>query len=182
MYMEAVTARLRAGGSQVVETADQDAADIALVWCDTARDWETLTDVLPSPAVAVLPSFDIDGFARALRAGAGIAHIATSSELVVAAAEAAVNGEALMPMALAQRLATQYVTGDEADDFTEIEKMLIGALAQGKTIAEIVEQVHYSDRTIRRRLQGLYVKLDVHSRGEAIKKIRLEDLANRHSQ
>ena len=82
----------------------------------------------------------------------------------------------------AQRLAAQSATSDEADAFTEIERVLIGALARGKTIGEIVEQVHYSDRTVRRRLQGLYVKLDVHSRGEAIEKIHLEGLANRHGQ
>ena len=182
MYLEAVTARLRAEGSQVVEAADRDLADVALVWCDTARDWELLTDVLPNPAVAVLPSFDLDGFIRALRAGAGVAHIATSSELIVAAVEAAAQGEALLPMALAQRLASQSATSNEADAFTEIERLLIGALAQGKTIAEIVEEVHYSDRTIRRRLQGLYLKLDVHSRGEAIDKICLEGLASRLGQ
>ena len=182
MYMEAVTARLRTGGSEVVKAADSSQADVTLVWCDTARDWEMLTDVLPSPAVAVLPSFDLDGFIRALRAGAGVAHIATSSELIVAAAEAAVQGEALLPMALAQRLAAQSTTTDEADTFTKIERMLIGALAQNKTIAEIIEEVHFSDRTIRRRLQGLYLKLDVHSRGEAIEKIRIEGLASRFGQ
>ena len=182
MYLEAVTARLRAGGSEVVESADRNLADVTLVYCDTASDWEVLTDVLPSPAVAVLSAFDVDGFIRALREGAGVVHIATSSELVVAAAEAAVHGEALMPMGLAQRLAAQSVTSDEANAFTEIERILLGALARGKTIGEIVEQVHYSDRTVRRRLQGLYLKLDVHSRGEAIEKIHLEGLANRPGQ
>lgn len=178
MYLEAVAARLRAGGSQVVEGTDRDLADVALVYCDTVRDWEVLTDVLPSPAVAVLSSFDVDGFIRALRAGAGVAHVGTSSELVVAAAEAAMNGEALLPMALAQQLAAQSATSDEADAFTEVDRVLIGALSQGRTIAEIVEQVHYSDRTVRRRLQSLYLKLDVHSRGEAIEKIRIEGLAS----
>jgi DNA-binding NarL/FixJ family response regulator len=178
MYLEAVTARLQVGGSQVLEADERDLADVVLVWCDTAPDWEVLADVLPNPAVAVLPSFDIDGFIRALRAGAGVVHIATSSELVVATAEAVVQGEVLLPIALAQRLAAQSATRDEVDAFTEIERILIGAIGRGKTIAEIVEQVHYSDRTIRRRLQGLYVKLDVHSRGEAIEKIRLEGLGD----
>lgn len=182
MYLEAITARLQAGGSQVVAATDRDAADVALVYCDTTLDWDTLINVLPSPAVAVLPSFDLDGFIRALRAGAGVAHIATSSELVVAAAKAAAQGEALLPIGLAQRLANQSATSDETNALTEIERMLIGALAQGKTIAEIVEQVHYSDRTIRRRLQGLYLKLGVHSRGEAIEKIHLEGLASRFGQ
>ncbi|MXZ52494.1 MAG: response regulator transcription factor [Acidimicrobiaceae bacterium] len=85
----------------------------------------------------------------------------------------------MLPIGLAQRLAAQSATSDEADAFTPVERNLITALAQGQTIAEIVEQVHYSDRTIRRRLQGLYLKLNVHSRGEAIKKIRLENLASR---
>ncbi len=181
MYLEAVIARLWEEGSQVVEATDLHFADVALVWCDTARDWDVLTEVLPRPAVAVLPSFDLDGFIRALRAGAGVAHIATSSELVVAAAAAVVQGEVLLPIVLAQRLAAQSATSDETHAFTEIERALIGALAQGKTIAEIVEAVHYSDRTVRRRLQGLYLKLDVHSRGEAIEKIRLEGLASRFS-
>ena len=178
MYVEAVTARLRADGSEVVDVADRHLADVTLVYCDTAGDWEVLADVLPSPAVAVLPSFDVDGFIRALREGAGVAHIATSSEMVVAAAEAAAHGEALLSIGLAQRLATQSATSDEADAFTEIERILIGALARGKTIHEIVEEIHFSDRTVRRRLQGLYLKLGVHSRGEAIEKIHLEALAN----
>ena len=163
----------------MVEASDRDLADVSIIWCDTARDWEALTNVLPNPAVAVLPSFDLGGFIRGLGFGAGVAHIATSSELVVAAAVAAAHGEALLPMGLAQRLAAQCSTSDEAEAFTEMERMLICALAQGKTIAEIVEQVHYSGRTIRRRFQGLYLKLDVRSRREAIEKIRLEGLANR---
>lgn len=182
MYLEAVAARLQAGGSQVVEATDGDLADVTLVYCDTAGDWEVLSEVLPRPAVAVLSSFDADGFIRALRAGAGVAHIATSSELIVAAAEAAAQGEALLPMGLAQRLAAQSATSEEASAFTEIDRTLIGALAQGRTIAEIVEQVHCSDRTVRRRLQGLYLKLDVHSRGEAIEKIRLEGLTSQLGQ
>ena len=182
MYLEAVTARLHADGSQVIEAADRDVADVTLVYCDTAGDWELLADVLPSPAVAVLSSFDVAGFIRALKAGAGVAHVATSSELVVAAAVAAVHGEVLLPIGLAQRLAAQSPTSDDNDGFTEIDRVLIEALARGKTIAEIVEEVHYSDRTIRRRLQGLYLKLGVCSRGEAIEKIHLERLANHHSQ
>ena len=70
MYMEAVTARLQADGSEVVDVADRHLADVTLVYCDTAEDWELLADVLPNPAVAVLPSFDINGFIRALRKGA----------------------------------------------------------------------------------------------------------------
>lgn len=182
MYLEAVTARLRAGGSQVVDAPDRHLADVTLVYCDTAADWEVLTQASTGPAVAVLPSFDVDGFIRALRAGAGIAHVATSSELIAAAAQAAVQGEALLPIGLAQRLAAQSATTDEADAFTEIERFLIGALARGSTIVEMVEQVHYSDRTVRRRLQGLYLKLDVSSRGEAIEKIHLEGLANQLAQ
>ena len=81
-----------------------------------------------------------------------------------------------------EHLATQSATSDDTGAFTEIEGILIDALARGKTIAEMVEQVHYSDRTVRRRLQGLYLKLDVHSRGEAIEKIHLEGLANRYDQ
>lgn len=43
-------------------------------------------------------------------------------------------------------------------------------------------EVNYSDRTVRRRLQGLYLKLDVHSHGEAIEKIHLEGLADQHGR
>ena len=182
MYMEAVTTRLEADGSEVLDVADRHLADVTLVYCDTAEDWELLADVLPNPAVAVLPSFDINGFIRALRQGAGVAHSATSSEMVVDAVEAAMHGEALLPIGLAQRLANQSTTSDEAHTFTEIEKLLISALARGKTTSEIVEEINYSDRTVRRRLQSLYLKLDVQSRGEAIEKIHLEGLDSQHHQ
>ena len=176
MYLEAVTARLAASGSEVVESSESDPADVTLVYCDTAEDWRVLAAVASHAVVAVLPSFDPDGFVRALRIGAGAAHVATSSELVVEAAEAALRGEALLPMAFAQRLAAHSMMSDEAVSFSALDRTLIEALADDQTIAEMVKAVHYSDRTVRRRLQGLYLKLGVRSRDEAIEKIRLEGL------
>ena len=152
MYLEAVTARLTASGVEVLEFSEADLADVALVYCETEKGWETLTAV-PHAAVAVLPSFDPDGFVRALRAGAGVAHLATSSKLVVAAVEAAAHGEALLPMEFAQRLAAHSMTSDEADAFTVLDRILVEALADGMTIPETVETVHFSDRTVRRRLR-----------------------------
>ena len=183
MYQEAVTARLATSGTEFLEPSQVDLADVTLVYCDTAKDWEVLAAVASRAvlasraAVAVLPTFDPDGFVRALRVGAGVAHVASSSELVVAAVDAAAHGEVLLPMAFAQRLAAHTMTSDEADSFTALDRLLIRALADGRTIAEMVATIHYSDRTVRRRLQGLYLKLGVHGRGEAIEKIRLERLA-----
>ncbi len=179
MYREAVTARIESHGSTVVSPDDMADVDVVLVYCETERDWDTLESVGSCPVVVVLPKFDRSGFVRALAAGAGVAHVATSSELVYAAAEAAAHGEALLPIKLAQFLALGSLPDSETEPFTSDERTLLVALSQGQTIRQIGADLHYSDRTVRRRMQGLYLKLEVDSRSNAIKKIRHEQLAER---
>ncbi|MCY4279697.1 MAG: LuxR C-terminal-related transcriptional regulator [Acidimicrobiaceae bacterium] len=87
-------------------------------------------------------------------------------------AKAIACGEALLPMGLAQSLAATARAVQMPDSLTEIEETLVSALALGHAVQKIASDLNYSDRTIRRKLQTLYVKLGVATRGEAVRRCR----------
>ncbi len=170
LYFEAVSAQLLAQSIEIVPNNDAtelEAADTILLYCETEADWDRLSALSGHHLVAVLPDFNLDGLVRALAAGASPAHLRTSSEIIVATARAAAVGEALLPMGLAKNLALRALASETPTELNSIELQLVAALANGHSIVQMAEELGYSDRTIRRKLQSLYVKLEVNSRAEA---------------
>jgi DNA-binding NarL/FixJ family response regulator len=100
-------------------------------------------------------------------------HLRTSSEIIVETARAAASGEALLPVGLAQSLAVKAQATEMPAGLDATELDLVSALACNHSIARMAHSLGYSDRTIRRRLQTLYVKLGVATRGEAIVRSQL---------
>ena len=49
-----------------------------------------------------------------------------------------------------------------------VDLVLLRALSDGTTVAEIASRLHYSARPVRRYLQNLYLRLGVRNRAEAI--------------
>jgi len=65
---------------------------------------------------------------------------------------------------------------DERFTLTMRERAILRRLARGATTAQVAEELYVSPSTIKTQLQGLYRKLDVHSRSEAVLVLASNDL------
>ena len=183
LYSEAVSAQLRSQGVEILPTESGDGdggslglpegVDAVLAYCESEGDWARLVALGGHHVVAVLPDFTMSNLVRALASGACPVHLRTSSEIIVETARAAASGEALLPMGLAQSLAVKAQATEMPAGLDRTELQLVSALADNQTIPRMARDLNYSDRTIRRRLQTLYVKLGVATRGEAIERCQI---------
>ncbi len=178
-FREALTTRLESNGWSVGD--DDEDSDVVVRFCEHETAWANLEADLAGAllaGVAVLPRLDPEAYRRALRIGAGVVFHDTSTEIMVQVIESAAHGEALIPMEVARHLASADgagpTTGVEA--LTALERSLLEALVGGDTVAELGERFHFSDRTIRRRLQSAYLKIGVEDRVGAIRRIERERL------
>ena len=144
--------------------------DAALMFCETETDWESVAvEATRNPTAVVLPQLSVDLIAQALRLGAGAVHIDTSTEIIVDVHEAAMSGEALMPLTVAQHLAQRWVPMGNLLGLSSEEQVVAESLAAGTTIQQLADTLGYSDRTIRRKLQGISLKIGATDRYEAIR-------------
>lgn len=180
-YREAIGARLQERGFTVGEVGDggdrPDADDgdrrrVAVVHCEDDDSWallESLAGDADCIAVAVLPSLVLDLYVRALHRGAsGVVYIDTPSEATADIVAAAVAGEVRLPRQAAQSIAALARREEPPSDLDEHERLLLKAVASGTTIVSLAKELHYSERTVRRHLHGLYLKLGARNRAEAI--------------
>ena len=120
-------------------------------------------------AVAVIPTLVLDSYIRALVAGAaGVVYVDTSSAIMADVVQAAIEGEVLLPRQAAQSMAALARRERPPSDLDESEQELLQAVAAGRTIVDLAKELHYSERTVRRHLHSLYIKLGVRNRAEAI--------------
>ena len=61
--------------------------------------------------------------------------------------------------------------------FSERENQIIEWLSKGATYKEIADQLYVTPSTVNFHIQNIYLKLDVNSKSEALKKIRNMDAA-----
>jgi DNA-binding NarL/FixJ family response regulator len=146
-----------------------------LVMVDSEERWGRLGEAAADDgtvSVAVLPGIDSAGYVRALSLGAsGIAHSFLTSGLTVSVMFAALDGEVRMPRQAAFEMAVAAQGRTPAPtnlDSGELE--MLSMLAGGMTVVELARQRFYNERTVRRHLQNIYLKLGVASRAEAIAK------------
>lgn len=168
-YREAVEARLADLG---LLTTGNDKRVLVMIQCDCEEHWERLAREGEDPnsvAVAVLPSLVLDSYVRALCSGAsGVVYIDTPSLITAEAVQAAVNGEVLLPRQAAQSLAMLARRLRPTTELDEAETLLLRSVASGRTIVDLAHETFFSERTVRRHLQSLYLKLGVRNRAEAI--------------
>jgi len=187
-YVEAVKARLAARG--LLADADADgvavepqAADhtpdsaanvrrLMVVFCDGEQQWEALQHSVGEVGVvtiAVLPFLDLEGYVRALSLGVdGVVYADTSSIITADVIVAAAQGEVLLPSQAAQAMAKLAHRERPSTELDAVDLELLRALSEGTTVAQIAERLHYSERTVRRYLQNVYLRLGVRNRAEAI--------------
>jgi DNA-binding NarL/FixJ family response regulator len=176
-YVEAIEQRIhdRFG-------AEVDHPDVVMVLCGTEGRWALLDDEIATNSrvvVAVLPELLLEDYIRALSAGAsGVVYVDTSSAITVDVISAAVNGEVVLPLQAAHNMAVLAKRLKPSTDLTPPEVELLRAVAAGRTIVELARETYFSERTVRRHLQSLYLKLGVQNRAEAIAAAARLDIAD----
>jgi len=161
-------ARCREEGISAGEYPTMVDADVVVVWCQDETGWVQLSEVLQDgPAVALLGDFALSDYLRAIVLGAAVVYIDTSTEIILLVARAAASGEVVLPVGVAQAIAARAEDSAFVGLLTHAEQEIATLLQEGRTNTEIASRLNYSDRTVRRRIQTLYVKIGARSRVEA---------------
>jgi len=195
-YREALAARLAARGWTVVadppvdvasdgatvgQSAPPDDSTVVVHYCDSEDAWAEVSASVHTGAlgvVAVILTLDPALYRRAIAMGVGVVHHDTSTEIMAHVIESAGHGEALLPMHVARHLAREAGTSDATEEMllADLEIELLRGVVGGETIVSLAERFHFSERTIRRRLQSAYLKLGVDDRTGAIRAIERDGL------
>lgn len=163
-YREAIESRLGEASVDGEET-------VWLMTCGSEAQWTEFAERCEAGdvVVAVLPDLSVDAYVRAFVAGAsGAVYLDTSSSITVDVVKAAQQGEALLPLQSVRAMAMAAQRLAPVSELSEHETELLRAVSQGRTIVELAQQRYFSERTVRRHLQSLYLKLGVQNRAEAI--------------
>jgi DNA-binding NarL/FixJ family response regulator len=146
---------------------------VLLTLCSPA-DWTLLADLHGARpdvvVVAVLDEATVAGYVRALTTGAaGAVPRDAAPGVLLEAFEAAVSGRCLIPIEVLHAL-TSPQERPEADPDLPSEREIdwLRQLARGITIVRLANRTGYSERMMFRLLRGLYDKLRVANRTEAI--------------
>lgn len=122
------------------------------------------------PLIVVLDEVDVVGVGRAMRAGAStVTGEDEAPDVVLSVVGAALDDLAALPVRIVQAMSRQIP--DEADIsawLSDEEAGWLRAMAAGQTVADIAEEVGYSERAMFRQLKTLYMRLGVRNRTEAL--------------
>ncbi|MBT2289863.1 response regulator transcription factor [Paenibacillus albidus] len=143
-----------------------------------------ILELHPNKKILIYTGFDISSHHNLLveTGVCGFISKSSSSEQILCAIQCVLRGETVIPISVfkrLRRLETKPNMGSstEVTDITlnEREQAILAAVAEGMTNREIAEKLLYSQRSIEYILTGIFNKLKVRSRAEAIMK------ANKHS-
>lgn len=165
-------------GREVLGLADRLMPDVVLMdlqmpamnGIDATR---TLVAARPHIGVLVLTMFeDDDSVFAAMRAGArGYLLKGARKAETLRAVTAVANGEAIFSQAIARRMMGFFLAARPAatvfPDLTDREREILSHIAQGKTNAEIAEDLVLSLKTVRNHVSNVLGKLQVASRTQA---------------
>ena len=126
-------------------------------------------------AIVIITTFDLDEYVHAaLKAGArGFLLKDAGPELLVQAIHAASNGDALIAPSVTARLLATFSSApmttppaQPIEPLTEREEEVLITVAQGRTNAEIADELHISLSTAKTHLASLMAKLGARNRVE----------------
>ena len=165
-----IVATAESGGFRVVMNSSLERGagrpTLMLVAVRSTRDWEVLDRLVRAEqqVVVFLPNPDPEHIRRAWTSGAmGVLTDDTPPAQIVDALRAARKGHALVSVALLRRVLAPSWTSLPASD-----RRLLEQLSTPLTVAEIAESEDCSERTLYRRIQRLYARLQVSGRREAV--------------
>lgn len=174
-FREALAAAACASGVGALvdpDDLDADGRSVSIVYCDAPERWALVGSLSASGrvVVATITQLSIGEYARGLAAGAAsVFHHDTSSAIMIAVIVGAARGEATLPVFAAQSLAAAWVGEAIPATLNDYELGLLTALSAGSRLADLAESVAYSERTVRRQLQSVYLKLGASNRADAIR-------------
>ncbi len=139
------------------------------------------TEILAGPnvehpmAIVVITTFDLDEYVHgALKAGArGFLLKDAGPDLLMQAINAAANGDALIAPSVTVRLLSTFAsrsqkapTEQPVEPLTKREEEVLVTVANGRTNAEIANDLHISLSTVKTHLASLMMKLGARNRVE----------------
>ncbi|WP_247607965.1 response regulator transcription factor [Streptomyces sp. SS52] len=154
--------------------------DIRMPVLDGIAATERLSTELPDCRVLALSTFDMDEYVvDALRAGAcGFLPKDISPEDLVAALHVVHEGEAILAPRLLTRLISTHVKAHahrsrpsvppDAEELTPREREVWRLIAGGLDNTEIAERLGVSGSTVKNHITGLFAKLRVRDRAQAV--------------
>lgn len=152
-----------------------DGPNIYVTVCSSEEAWTLVAERVQDPdviVVAVVTELDVSHFGRALRLGvSGVVYADTSAALIASVVSGAMRGEVIIPNYVARMLASGPTDDSPSRRMTTNEIAVARAVADGRTVRDIAEQLSYTDRTIRRFLQNAMLKLDIRTRAELVRHV-----------
>lgn len=181
LFRDGAVAALTAAGHTVRTPGDVTAwlrgvqGAVVLLTVQSEADWTVLARLgrlgtASNALVALLGEDSVAAGVRAVRIGArSVLARQVSAEALQRTVTATVEGQAVLPAAVAAALASGTGVGTEPAHVLSAERLIwLRALAAGDTVAQLADQVGYSERAMFRLLRSLYQEMGVGSRIQAL--------------
>jgi DNA-binding NarL/FixJ family response regulator len=168
-----------ANASEAIRKAQELEPDVLLldIRLPGPSGWEVcraLSSLVPETRIIMLTSFeDEDYLFKALRAGASGYLVKTAShEEIINAVCSVAEGQRLLSPSMVDKLISRFAEVSRElemreSGFDEEDIAILKLLAEGSTNREIAESTHWSEVSVKRKLQAIFDKLGVEDRTSA---------------
>jgi DNA-binding NarL/FixJ family response regulator len=176
-----MVAAMAGDGREAVQIASNVALDVVLMdvrmpimgGIDATR---ALQQLPHPPRVLILTTFDLDEYVyEALRAGAsGFLLKDATPEMILEAVRIIGAGDALLAPAVTRRLITEFAARAPLQPparlaaLTPREREVFGLVAAGLANAEIANQLHLADQTVKTHVSAVLLKLGLRDRVQVV--------------
>jgi DNA-binding NarL/FixJ family response regulator len=150
--------------------------DIRMPQLDGIEATRRILAASPDARILILTTFDLDAYVyEALQAGAsGFVLKDDPPEQLIAAIRTVAAGDALLSPAITKRVIRQFgrlprpTPPKELDELTAREREIFRLIANGLSNAEIGQELHISETTVKTHVTHIFQKLNVRDRVQAV--------------
>ena len=146
---------------------------------------EKVIEINPHAKILIYTGYEIAPYFNELFASGVLGFLSKtdSEEQMIQAIRSVLDNNAIIPVPLISQLKEidLKLANSFENPLNDEEMKLLGYIEKGKTTKEIAGIIHKSTRTIEYQLTKIFKKLNVHSRKEAVKRMKeLEKNSTRH--